>query len=517
MVHGALTLLMRSLRRDARLRRAHAFRIACVLFLAGMLIVAHVMSFTVGAPGLRFFRSICYLNFALVTLAGFSFFSSAITEEKEEGTLGLLKLADLSTVSILLGKSTNRLFSALLVCAAQFPFALLAMTLGGVTVHQVWSAYVALAAYMVLVANVALLCSVISRRSGTASILMLFLSLFFLAAVPLMWSGKSRFAEFGFVQQSSGLVLLFWDGIRFLNDASILARLDEILTTGFHRSAFGVQVLGSLLGALASFAVAWIVFDRFTEYVDSRPRRGLVLRPSSRRLFRMVRPWRCALIWKDFHFVAGGPVLAGVKLVLYPALVIGLWQLSQYWIGPVFGLRFTDAVWLLAVTATAAELLLYATRIFHQERQWGTLPTLVVLPRSTMSLAYGKLCGCLLGSLPTLLLIVLLASIVPPPLAQGNPLLDVRFVILLGAFVVVLHLTALYSLILRWGALPLAIATLLVLGTCLGVPILTMALAALRHAGQSDYANLGPILYTAGIASAVLQFLIGIRIRAAAA
>ena len=45
MLHGALTLLMRSLRQDARLRRAHAFRIVSLVFLCGMLIVAHVMSF----------------------------------------------------------------------------------------------------------------------------------------------------------------------------------------------------------------------------------------------------------------------------------------------------------------------------------------------------------------------------------------------------------------------------------------------------------------------------------------
>jgi len=342
MVHGALTLLMRSLRRDARLRRTHAFRIVCMLFLAGMLIVAHVMSVTVGAPGLRFFRSICYLNFALVTLAGFSFFSSVITEEKEEGTLGLLKLADLSTLSILLGKSTTRSFSALLVFAAQFPFALLAITLGGVTVHQVWAAYVALMAYMILVANVALLCSVISRRSGSASVLMLLLSLFFLAAVPLMQQSKTVLDSSGY--QSPDVLLPLWGAVGFFNDASILTRLDEILTTGFRRSAFGVQFAGSLLTAALSFAVAWLVFDRFTEYVDARPRRGLVLGTRSRRWMRIVRPWRCALIWKDFHFMAGGPVLVAAKLLIYPAVAFGLWRFAEYWNSPIPGFTFAGAV-----------------------------------------------------------------------------------------------------------------------------------------------------------------------------
>lgn len=516
MVHGALTLLMRSLRQDARLRRAHAFRIVSLVFLCGMLIVAHVLSFSVGAPGLRFFRSICYLNFGLITLAGFSFFSSAITEEKEEGTLGLLKLADLSTASILLGKSTSRLFTTLLVFSAQFPFALLAITLGGVTVYQVWVAYVALAAYMVLVANVALLCSVISRRSGAAAVLMLLLSVLFLAVVPLLLRIKTMLEDSGLPQTAAGPLVLFWNGVQFLQKASILSRLNEILTTGFHSTAFGVQVCGSIVTAFVCFAVSWFVFDWFTEYVDSRPERGLVPRSRSRRWVRIVRTWRWALIWKDFYFVAGGPVVAAAKVILYPLTILCLWQLADYWVSPVVGLRFTDAVWMFAVIVIVAELLMYATRIFQQERRWGTLPTLVVLPRTTMSLAYAKLCGCLLGSLPTLLLIVLLAFIVPAPVGSGQALRVGGVLILLGALIVLLHLTALYSLIIRWGALPLALATLLVLAACV-LPILGMTVAAVQLADGSDYANLGPILYTTGILSAVLQFLIGVRLRAAAA
>ena len=516
MVHGTLTLLLRSLRQDARLRRAHAFRIVSVAFLCGMLIVAHVTSFAVGAPGLRFFQSICYLNFGLITLAGFSFFSSAITEEKEEGTLGLLKLADLSPVSILLGKSTTRLFTALLVFAAQFPFALLAITLGGVTVYQVWAAYVALTAYMVLVANVALLCSVVSRRSGSAAVLMLLLSVLFLAAIPLLLRAKSVFEVFGLPQESAAPMRLFWGGIEFLHDASILTRLNEILTTGFNRTAFGVQVLGSLGTAAVCFVISWLIFDWFTEYVDTRPARGLVPRTDSRRLLKIVRCWPWALVWKDFHFVAGGPIVAVAKLILYPATVLCLWQFSDYWVGSVVGLRFFEAVWMFAVIAIVAELLLYATRIFQQERRWGTLPTLALLPRTTLSLAYAKLGGCLLGSLPTMLLIVLLATIVPPPVQQGNPFRDEGWMIMVGAFVVALQLTALYSLIIRWGALPLALGTLLVLGACLS-PVLVIALSAVQFTNDSDYANLGPILYTTGVLSAVLQFLVGVRFRAAAA
>ena len=104
-------------------------------------------------------------------MAGFGFFATAITEEKEEGTLGLLKMAGISRAGILLGKSTSRLVSAMLLLFAQFPFTLLAITLGGVTFQQILAAYSALLAYMILVANLAMFFSVSSKRSSTASLL----------------------------------------------------------------------------------------------------------------------------------------------------------------------------------------------------------------------------------------------------------------------------------------------------------------------------------------------------------
>src|SRR6185312_9394696 len=101
-------------------------------------------SFMFGAPGLHFFRGIAYLDATFMTLLGVSFFSTAITEEKEEDTLGLMLMAGISPVGILLGKSGSRLIQALLLVTVQYPFMLLAITLGGVTQYQIWCAYVAL-------------------------------------------------------------------------------------------------------------------------------------------------------------------------------------------------------------------------------------------------------------------------------------------------------------------------------------------------------------------------------------
>ena len=169
MFHGTLTLMSRSLRVDSRLLRTHLFRLLFVGIILMVLFQTQMMGLIMGAPGLRFFYAMAYLNFMFITLAAISFFATAITEEKEEDTLGLLKMAGLSPVSILLGKSSPRLIVATTLLSLQFPFTLLAITLGGIALAQVLAAFWSLLAYMVFVANLALFFSVVCKRSRAAA------------------------------------------------------------------------------------------------------------------------------------------------------------------------------------------------------------------------------------------------------------------------------------------------------------------------------------------------------------
>src|SRR5262245_6752644 len=106
MFRGTLTLLMRSLRLDARQRRAHAVRIISIGVTFWLLVAAHINTAGLGSPGLQFFSLICNLCLGLITVAGVGFFSSSITEEKESGTLPLLLLAGVPAAAVLVGKST---------------------------------------------------------------------------------------------------------------------------------------------------------------------------------------------------------------------------------------------------------------------------------------------------------------------------------------------------------------------------------------------------------------------------
>ena len=98
MYHGLLALLDRSLRLDSRSWPVHLARLTLMV----AIYVALVLTFTsrgwFGAPGLRFFRAIIWLNIIFMSLLGIGFFSTAISEEKEEDTLGLMQMAGINTV-----------------------------------------------------------------------------------------------------------------------------------------------------------------------------------------------------------------------------------------------------------------------------------------------------------------------------------------------------------------------------------------------------------------------------------
>src|SRR5262245_1164330 len=120
------------------------------------------------AAGLWLLGVLAGVNLAAGTVIGLGTFCSAITEEKEEDTIGLMLMTRLNPLAILLGKSTARLASGLLFVVAQIPFTMLCVTMGGVTIEQVLRVYGILAAYLVFLCNLGLFFSVICRRTAAA-------------------------------------------------------------------------------------------------------------------------------------------------------------------------------------------------------------------------------------------------------------------------------------------------------------------------------------------------------------
>nr|AUN35839.1 hypothetical protein [uncultured bacterium] len=308
MLGSTLALLTRSMKQDSRLLFPHLMRLGLLGFAIWMLYVAHDQSKYFGAPGLNFFQSTTWLNFVFISIAGVGIFSSAITEEKEERTVGLLRMAGINPVSLLLGKSLPRLINAILLLTLQFPFTLLAIALGGVTIHQVEAAYCSLLAFMLALGNVALLASVVCRTTNRASWLTGILLVFYLLAAPLADTALDSLKWMGWTGNSETFEYISDLISRAGQATSIWYRINQIMSTGFSDAIIGTQVISSLVVSVLSFGLAWALAGRFVrdDEMGGVGARFTFRRKGKVKQFPVGRAWTNALVWKDFHFLAGG-------------------------------------------------------------------------------------------------------------------------------------------------------------------------------------------------------------------
>jgi hypothetical protein len=515
-LQGSLSMLTRAMRVEARQVRYHLFRFAFAGFIVLCLLMAMVEGRFISAPGLTFFSSLCFLNWFFIMMAGISFFATSITEEKEEDTLGLLKMAGLSPLGILLGKSTSRLISAALLLAIQIPFALLAITLGGILMHQIVAAYVALAAFLVMVANAALFASVFSKRSSNASSLIL-LFLLGMQAGPWFLRGIGwLMVEEDLIPQGGLLDTWFSQGSQFGIDISIVTRIGAICGTGFDESIWSLQVISNLVIGLAFFALALGTFERFTKnLIGAAPSRGLIVKRTSRfRLFGAGSVWRNAFAWKDFYFITGGRTHIALKALFYPMLSGGLACFILVFERTHYREVIGGTIFWTMLIAVLIELVVASSRMFHDEMRWHTMATLIMVPVSIPRIAYSKVLGCLLSLLPGIVMgsigaLVILDDVVEVWFDICDETAFWYFVLTCILF---LHLTLLLSLFVRWGAAPLAFVTIVLSNWLGGAALMTLAFVGGPFRIDEDVL-FG--LFDVGLLALIItiHFLIGWRLR----
>lgn len=489
MFHGLLALLTRSLRQDARQLRNHVFRLSFVSFIYLSLLFASITAGSFGAPGLKFFQLIATLNEIFITCAGIGFFASAITEEKEEDTIGLLVMAGLNPLGILLGKSTSRLIQASMLLIVQFPFMLLAVTLGGVTPHQILAAYVALLAFMALLANVALVFSTICDRGGSAAGLTTLLLALYAVSPALAPAVSTELARVG-LSHSAWYGQTIFKLLEWSAESSVFWSIhSKILATGFNEPIVSTQVITNFAGGLICFGIAWLAFIPSTSRSNSGAvSRGMVLRSTSRvRLFSPGRSWALPLAWKDFQFIAGGYSFIVIKVFAYALLLVGTVYVNYAWGGG--GLQWGDVgatYVMLLMVAIGIEACLLAARIFHDEVRLQTLSSLLMLPRSIPYLAYTKALGCVLGLVPSIICLCLGILLIPGINIANvlETLIDpFTWGVILG-ITIFLHLVALLSLFVKWGALPLAIFVMAPISLC--CPVWQLLFLVVGRGGVRD-------------------------------
>ena len=512
----SFALVTRAMRVESRSIMTYLMRAMLCGTIFLFLISAHIQAAWRGAPGIALFNSIIVINFMAIALVGLTYFANVITEEREELTLGLLRMTGLNSFTILAGKSLSRLLAAAILILVQFPFTLLAITLGGVSLTQILAAYATLIAFLLIVSAIGVFCSVLARTgAGAAAVALVFLLVFLLS--PALF--------FGFAQWTRGAYAepIFMDLHRWTLAASPFMRLIEIGQTSFGGRAIGVQVVSNVAATVVIYFLAWALFTRTDrQQKDAGARRGLPTAAVRRvRWLAPGRAWPNAIAWKDFFFFGGGVPMMMAKLVIYAILCFGIAYVVE---NSGYQRGWPEADTIGGTTMITMFILflfeggLLASRIFNEEVRNQTLGALVMLPRSTAAMAYTKVAVCLLVMMPSVLYFIVGAILAPKDFGNfveevliEEPLIPWAF---FTGHMLFLHLAAWLSLLMRSSILAFVLAgVIMFVGLWCSVTALAMIVMAVMWSGPDSE---DPVVFMYGLVmlglAVLLHVLIGKRL-----
>lgn len=379
---AAMAFLTRSVRQDSRLVSHHGMRAAMAILILYLFFVQTQLSATRSAVGATFASTVITCCYCFLTLLGGIHFSSAISEEKDEQTLALLKMTGASPFSILLGKSLPRLAVAVLFLAVIAPFLLLSITLGGVLRLGLLSAITGILCYSVMLSQLGLFASVFS--STTKKAFSLTCILWALFEFPLVWA-TMLYSVYGycFGYTRSAAVDDFFG---YLSQLGAFTHIRSDLLAFNPTEIWHPHMAFQLSVAAVFFVLSWLLFEPCT----SRAVGEGTAEPGRRRLFAFKgsagRVWSNAVMWKSWQQDSGGFQWMIIRLFLAPLLIFGFGTAfsviasGKFYLESVIGWGLGLGIAYLLITT--ARLL---GRLFNEEVHGKTLSSLVMLPQKESS------------------------------------------------------------------------------------------------------------------------------------
>ena len=488
---------------------------------AGLTLIVPYWSFTVGmafamqAPGLAVFRQIAIVNAVFASFAVPLLFANAITEEKEERTLALLKVADVSGLTIVSGKAIPRLISVLMILLVQIPFSMLAITLGGVTLTQILSSYLAIMAYVVALGCLSLLCSVMFRKTANAVGMAGLLVLLYHTLPGVL------FLTFTLLSNHPTLGSISKLGVSLLNYhwlTNVFIQLPNILSTASTEAMISWQVIASLLAGAVFFLLAAGTFEYFNREVDAAPTRRARRRRQPARS-ATGRPWKFALTWKDFKLNVGGIPAQVTKLIGYGSLFLLINGMIASWSWVQLDLVYAVSVFLvILLLILIVELSIAISRTFHREVREKTISSLILLPTPLWQIAYAKIFGSLISLAPVVLWMLIACCLIPDRVAQVSaeifkisPSVAMNVLYSVTHFFLFLHLVAFLSLSIdSWWSLLVA-ALVQYFGISIPMAVVQMGLLLSGNFPTRELQTVMTLLSTAVIwcVMAAMHYLIG--------
>lgn len=302
----------------------HVLRTQVVTLVLLALFSAWQTSSFYGAPGATLFGWLTTLNWLAIVIFASISFAATIADEREQGTLDLLRLTGFGAASILLGKATGGLVSLAMVLVAQLPFVLLSVTLGGVSTAEIFDWLVSVLSFALLSASVGICASVVCATHRRAAVLTV-----------------------------GVLILAGW-----LHSLPVMIGRSTTEVAGLQAAV-----------AVVIFACACLAFPRSDRGAGDALMPPGIAGPAR----RTIAFGRSPIAAKEFHFRVGGATGVVLRAVGYLAFVVLL--AAAY--GTVDALYRAQA-WVALIAAF--DVLLFASRVFREEIDQRTLPLLLASP-----------------------------------------------------------------------------------------------------------------------------------------
>ena len=193
-----LPIVERELRERARWRSTYWVRGLAALLASGVagFVLMFIAAASPGAVGHGMMETLAWIAFPFAVLEGLRNTADSLSEEKREGTLGLLFLTDLKGYDVVLGKFFASSLTSFYALLAMLPALAIPVLLGGVTGAEFWRLVFALVNALFFSLTTGTFVSAISREerrawSGTFALVLLFTAVIPVVSqsfhIPVIW------------------------------------------------------------------------------------------------------------------------------------------------------------------------------------------------------------------------------------------------------------------------------------------------------------------------------------------
>jgi ABC-type transport system involved in multi-copper enzyme maturation permease subunit len=367
-----LPIVERELRMAARLRGTYWTRVTAAGVAVGL--GAWVLQTTHNIPrsmaGGFLFAALAAVLFIYTAIAGTRLTSDCLSEEKREGTLGLLFLTDLKGYDVVIGKLVATSLNAFYGMLAVVPILAVSLLLGGVTKVEFWRVALVSVNLLFFFLSAGLFASSLCREDNRARTLAVVLVTVILGAAPL-WA--------------------FWENNRHPNYTSQAFLLPSPAYGCFAafdaRLYFWPNLAITHLYAWGFLSLSCSIVPRSWQDTAVRCRLRLPKARSSdvwtRRHLLRINPF----LWR-----AHGGLLASLKPWLTMALLAGLWFWPTQQPGSPITFDSGKDLFFLIILGSLLKVQVAgeASRALGRDRQSGALELLLTTPLSERDILRGQ-------------------------------------------------------------------------------------------------------------------------------